>query len=220
MATQYVEHGACERGDDVNESDINISQALQAYQKEFSERLRTASEPAAESAREIIAKAVKLVRDSGIGEALAPRLLEHVMRWPSWSKRDGFEQRKGFPADNVRGSEDPLYKCVVHFTYKGAAYILKFSEDRLISWGELDNKYYGKVQLFAAERMVIGLNTVKDLNHQEGAQWEWCDVFAFVPGTWMKDLLEIAAYIKRSDEARLRRYFDDKDKMQAAGIEL
>ena len=207
--------------DDEAEQDAEISAALQLYQEEFAERLKAEPNLAAERAREVVARAYTVVSESGLGRALAPRLLEHVIHWPSWSKRDDFDKWKGFPAEAVRGSDDGTSdKCVVHFTYCGRAYTLRFAEESR-SWGDSsDCRIYGKVQLLSEERAVLGLDAVKDLAKLDAARWTWCNVFAFVPGPWMKDLIEIAAHIEHSEAARWQQLSDECAIDQGANIAL
>jgi uncharacterized protein (TIGR04255 family) len=70
--------------------EVDITDAILAYQRSFSESLRQALDSEVEEAKRLVARANRMVGDSGLGPALAPTLLEEVKYWPSWSQRERF----------------------------------------------------------------------------------------------------------------------------------
>ncbi len=68
-----------------------------------------------------------------------------------------------------------------------------------------DMHSYGKLELIVDE-IVLGLDISRDMG-SEFSNWSMGDVYAFLPGPWMKDVIEMAAYIDGSKakerEARL-----------------
>ena len=67
-----------------------LAAALAAYERDFAARIKDLTNVDAESARAIVREANTIVRESGLGTALAPTLIEHVKHWPTWCKRDDF----------------------------------------------------------------------------------------------------------------------------------
>jgi hypothetical protein len=76
------------------------------------------------------------------------------------------------------------------------------------------NGGYGKVQLIYQSHVVLGLDVSQNLS-KEHATWRWNNVFAFIPGTWMKELIEMAAHIEAS-QAQYFEDFADKDALERA----
>jgi hypothetical protein len=189
--------------------EANIAQAILAYQQAFSDSLRRSANTDVEEAKRLVARAKQIVADGRLGPALAPTLLDHVKYWPSWSKRDDFQQYVKFPAENISGSEetDPAKRTKtsrIHFSYNGNPYAVVFVDEGMPQWTNDDHNAYGKVQLIYQGHLVLGLDISQDLS-KEHYTWRWQNVFAFIPGTWMKELIEMAALI----EARQQQYFDD-----------
>src|ERR1700681_4576798 len=85
--------------------ETDIAQAILAYQRAFADTLRRSVNTDDENAKQLVARANKIVGESGLGPALAPTLLDHVKYWPSWSKWDDFRQYVKFPAAEISGSE-------------------------------------------------------------------------------------------------------------------
>jgi hypothetical protein len=77
--------------------EADIAQAILAYQRAFADTLRRSVNTDVENAKRLVARANKIVGESGLGPALAPILLDHVKYWPSWSKRDDFRQYVQIP---------------------------------------------------------------------------------------------------------------------------
>jgi hypothetical protein len=57
--------------------------------------------------------------------------------------------------------------------------------------------------------------TFPKISRKEHATWRWNNVFAFIPGTWMKELIEMAAHIEASQEQYFED-FTDKDVIERA----
>lgn len=189
--------------------ETHISQAILAYQRAFADTLRRSVNTDVEKAKQLVARASKIVGESGLGPALAPTLLDHVKYWPSWSKRDDFHQYVKFPAEEISGSEETdegkrTKTSRVQFLYNGNPYGVVFVDEGMPQWTSDDHNAYGKVQLIYQGHVVLGLDVAKNLS-KEHATWRWNNVFAFIPGTWMKELIEMAAQI----EASQSQYFED-----------
>jgi len=59
-----------------------------------------------------------------------------------------------------------------------------------------DLNRYDKVYLYCDTQEVLGLDIREDMSKGDAVDWRWSDVLAFRPGPWMRDLIEIAAYIE------------------------
>jgi hypothetical protein len=189
--------------------EVEIAQAILAYQKAFSDSLQQSPNAEVEEAKRLVARARRVVAEGGLGPALAPTLLEHVKYWPSWSIRDDFQQYVKFPAEDISGSQesDPANRTKtsrIYFTYRGNAYGVVFVDEGMPQWTNDDHNAYGKVQLIYQGHVVLGLDISQDLS-KEHYTWRWQNVFAFIPGTWMKELIEMAALI----EVGQQHYLDD-----------
>lgn len=171
-------------------------QAVIAALREYSERYyREVSLPPldgkAEDARRIAARACDIIEQSGLGLALAPTLLEHVKHWPSWAERPDFQQWIKFPCRYIGGScrADPANKTrttIVIFRYNDAEYAVRLCDE---GTDYVEHDKIGKVELLLSGRTVLGLDISED------PQWKWTNVFAFRPGLWMRDLIEMGAHI-------------------------
>ena len=185
----------------------------------ISDSLRRSVNTDVEEAKRLVARANKIVGESGLGPALAPTLLDHVKYWPSWSTRDDFRQYVKFPAEDISGSEETddakrTKTSRVQFLYNGNQYGVVFVDKGMPQWTNDDHNAYGKVQLVYQDHVVLGLDVSQNLS-KEHATWRWNNVFAFVPGTWMKELIEMAAHLEAS-QAQYFEDFTDKDALERA----
>ena len=175
-----------------------LSSALREYEKHFYDKVRGAPDPHAEEAKRIVAEARSFVSESRLGYALARPLLRHVEYWPAWSKRDDFGDFANGPfqyIDGSRSDQEPK-TTIVSFTYNSIAYTLKFIDEGMFKWAEPgDLNAYGKVELIKDEQVMLGINISQDLNEGDAAHWEMSGVYALIPGPWMRDLIEMGAYI-------------------------
>lgn len=200
--------------------EASIAQAILTYQRSFSESLKQVERADVKEAQRLVARANKLVGESGLGPALAPTLLEHVKHWPSWSKRDDFGQYAKFPAINISGeversSERRGSVSKIYFTYNGNPYGLIFTDEGMSPYSMGDsNLASGKVELIYQSHSVFGLNISQDMS-KEYSVWRWQNVFAFVPGTWMKELTEMAAYIEAAQQQHFTDFIE-KDALERA----
>jgi hypothetical protein len=174
-----------------------LSSALSEYEKHFYDKVRAAADQEAEEAKRVVAEAHKFVSESRLGYALARPLLSHVKYWPSWSKRDDFSNYVKGPFQYIDGSySDQTPKTtVVLFTYNSIGYTLKFIDEGMFEWASDDMNAYGKVELIKDEQVMLGINVSQDLSKGDAAYRRMSGVYALIPGPWMKDLIEMGAYI-------------------------
>jgi len=180
---------------------------LEEYRRDCEARLQSRPNVEAQQARQHIQKARDLIRQSGIGEAVAT-LLEEVKYWPSWSQRDDLVKSVHFPATDLRATEEskeePFKRTTIttaYFTYGDKPYGLVF-ENRASSYlPDGEPGMNGTLDFIAEDAVVLSLNVSGDAG---GHEWHWFDLNALTIGPWTKDLLEIAAHIKvaKGDSSR------------------
>ena len=167
----------------------------------------------------------KIVRDGRIAYALGRRLPEHMAHWHAWSQRDDFMNWVGFEANNISSSrateETGVRRIEVttnDFTFKDRPYRLVFRNGGLSS-APGDDCYHGEVHFFAGDTCVTKFDVSKDLM-KEYAEWEFVDVTGFRVGSWMQDVLDMAAQIEAHRERSMNQFFDDRARKAADEIDL
>jgi hypothetical protein len=200
--------------------DVVMSEMLAAYQQHFFESAKSAPNRSAQEAKEIIDRARKVIKDSRIGKS-ACELFEHVKYWPAWSKRPDFEKNLSFPVEDVsgnvdRGTEDkPLNSTTVQFSYSSIPFRLVCNDKGNSHYGD-DMGRYGKLEVFAAGELVLGIDIAAGWTADIGYDsWHFSDVFAFAPGQWMKAVAEMAALIQ-AYQIKQRDSYADKQAIERA----
>jgi hypothetical protein len=185
--------------------ETTLSEALSRYQTEYYEKVSTALDKDAEEAKRIVREARRFIEESRLAYSICRPVLEHVKYWPSWSTREGFDEYCNGPFRYFSGSNNSGEKpsiTVVTFSYNSRLYTLRLVDEGMHSWAS-DANCYGKLEFRSAKGLVLGLDVSQDLAKGDLAHWWLTDVYAFVPGPWMKDLIEMAAHI---DGIRTREY--------------
>ena len=193
-----------------------LAAALAAYERDFAARIKNPTNVDAESARAIVREANTIVRESGLGTALAPTLIEHVKHWPRSSKHNDFQQAVGFPATSIYATSEKHDKeevLGVLFTYKNERYGIRFRHDGSTSLPGGNVDHSGRVDFLLNGDTVLGVGVF--LESGEFGKWCWRDVQVFKVGEWAKHLLEIAAHIKRDEGYSIKRQ-SEKDAIERA----
>jgi hypothetical protein len=199
-----------------------LSAALSEYEKHFYDKVRAAPDRDAEEAKRVVAEARRFVSESRLGYALARPLLGHIKYWPSWSKRDDFGNYANGPFKYIDGShsDQKPKTTVVSFTYNSIGYTLRFIDEGMFEWASDDMNAYGKLELIKDERVVLGINVSEDLSKGDAAYWGMTDVYALRPGPWMKDLIEMGAYIDGMEDQKLQQWQNNDAIARAKQIAL
>jgi hypothetical protein len=197
--------------------EIILSEALSQYQTQYYEKVSAALDKDAEEAKRIVQEARRFIEEGRLAYSICRPVLEHVKFWPSWSKREGFEEYCNGPFRYISGSNSSGEKpsiTVVKFSYNSRLYTLRLVDEGMHSWAS-DANCYGKLEFRSAESLVLGLDVSQDLAKGDLAHWWLTNVYAFVPGPWMKDLIEMAAHI---DGIRTREYaiLSNRDALERA----
>jgi hypothetical protein len=198
-----------------------VAVALAAYERDFEARIKNPTNVDAESARAIVREANTIVRESGLGLALAPTLIEHVKHWPVWSKGDDFRQWIGFPATSISVSSDQRDKeevLGVLFTYKNERYGIRFADEERAWLPDGDIYHGGTVDLLCNGDTVFGVGVF--LESGEFGKWCWRDVHTLKVGEWAQHLLEIAACIRQDEGDRIRKRRESDTIERAKNIRL
>ena len=194
----------------------NLAQSLRDYETLFYKKASSAFDEGAEKAKAVVAGAKTLISESRLDHSLTRSLLEHVRHWPSWSKHSNFSDYCSPPFGYIGGSagnEVGSKTTVVDFTYNGAPHTLRFIEEGMSAWSPEDANLYGKVELVSDDKTVLGLDVSYDLGKGDAAFWRMTDVYAFLPGPWIKLLIEMAGHIdgKKNRETEA---FSNKDALE------
>jgi hypothetical protein len=81
-----------------------------------------------------------------------------------------------------------------------------------------DMHSYGKLEL-TVDDVVLGLDISRDMG-KEFSNWAMSDVYAFLPGPWMKDVIEMAAYIDGSKVKEREAWLNEDALSRAKAIKL
>jgi hypothetical protein len=199
-----------------------ISEMLTAYQQHFYEGAQKAPDASVEAAKEKVARANKLISESRIGYS-ACTLLDHVRHWDAWSKRDDFQKWVSFPAIEVTGTRDKVEnnhdRTTIDFRYQRVPYSVIFIEKGVSAWNSDDFNSYATLEIVASYHTVLGLDISTDIS-KEFDRWHFNNVFAFAPGEWMKQIVEMAAYIDANQSQQFSSYADEDALRRASRIKL
>lgn len=198
-----------------------LADALSEYQKRFYENIKGGTEQAAIDAKEIVKKARTFVSDSRLAYSLSRSLFEHVKHWPSWAEKPEFSNICVYPFSYVSGGNQRLERhtlLTVTFRYKEEEYSIRHIDQGLPSWSDDSNKL-GKLEFFAKNDLVLGLDVIFDIS-KEFSDWRMSDVYALAPGNWMKELVEMAAYIDGTNKKKLDDSINQNAITKAANIKL
>jgi hypothetical protein len=198
----------------------NLSEALNEYQTQYYEKVSRALDKDAEEAKRIVREAKEFITNSRIAYSICRPVFEHVQYWPSWSTHDDFTKYCAPPFRYISGSNSNEPKTtVVTFSYDSKPFTLTFVDEGMATWATDDMNTYGKLEFRSGDSLVLGIEVKKDLSKEFG-HWWLTDVFAFVPGPWMKDLVEMAAYIDGKSTREREEFHNNLALERAKNIKL
>lgn len=167
----------------------------------------------------------KIATEGRIAYALGRCLPEHMAHWHAWSKRDDLMDWVGFDATNITSfqtmEESGGRRVVVttnDFTYRDRLYRLVFRDSGLSSAPD-DHVYIGEVHFYSGDTRVAKFDVTKDLM-KEYSEWQFAEVTGFRVGTWMQEVLDMAAQIEASREQKMNRFSDERARKAADEIDL
>jgi len=204
-------------------ADDIISEMLSAYQKHYYETAIGAPNKTAEEAKQIVIRARRIISDSRIGYSICA-MLDEIKHWPAWKKNGIFPEVIAFPATDISGEDktitgqDNHKQITIHFSYAGASYSVIFLDEGISRYTD-DATARGKVELLVQGARVLGVD-IKSEYKRDYERWSFSDVFAFVPGEWMKHVVEIAALIDAHRSRQLDGYFEEDAIRLASQIKL
>ena len=185
----------------------NADEILIESVNEFRNRMRHVAAKAKSEHTTLLSDAQKriqysesFVKKTGIHQSLLV-LLKELWHWPSWSKRDDFENHKNFDAENVQGEEienDKVTIKRVDFSYGGENYRFEFEEDK----SYFEGSKWGTVRIFQNDKLVISARVYHNLErHNEYYEWDYLNVDNLeVGGSWVGHIVEIEEKIKMARE--------------------
>jgi hypothetical protein len=145
------------------------------------------------------------------------------MHWHAWVSRPDFLQWVDFPASNISAEQSKNAQdheiIRVKFHYKDRIYTVIFTDEGYDSNITDSDQYDGKAEFFAGDELVLGLDIYKKM-WPDYERWRWLNVFAFVPGEWMKDLIEISTIIEKWNEKSMAQFGENDALARAKNIRL
>ncbi len=167
----------------------------------------------------------KIATEGRIAYALCRCLPEHMAHWHAWSQRDDFMDWVGFDATNITSSqtteESGGRRVVVttnDFTFRDRQYRLVFRDSGLSSAPD-DHVYIGEVHFYSGDNRVAKFDVTKDLM-KDYSEWQFADLTGFRVGTWMQEVLDMAAQIEANQEQTMNRFSDERARQAANEIDL
>ena len=201
--------------------EMRLSEALSEYQTQYYKKISGALDKGAEEAKRTVREAIEFITNSRIAYSICRPVLEHVQHWPSWSTRADFARYCAPPFRYISGtySREKPQTTVVTFSYDSKPFTLNFVDEGMATWATDDMNTYGKLEFRSGDSLVLGIEVKKDMSEEFG-HWWLTDVFAFIPGPWMKDLVEMAAYIDGQSTREREKFHNELALERAKNIKL
>ena len=204
----------------MDDADNELIQALQRYRRSYEQHERSVPDQDVNAARKTVAKALHVVKSSGLAAALID-VMDATRRWHAWSKRPDFSKFLSFAAEEVVASCEMKgafpEKVRSAFTYKEHRYGIGFHDEGWSNYGEAF--HHGKVEFYDVEELVLGLDIADNMN-PDYSQWHEFNIYAFRGGEWMSHLLEMAVDIRNHNSKALTTHQDADALRRAAGIKF
>jgi len=202
--------------------ELRLAEALREYESSYYAKVSSALDQNAEQAKQIVTQARTFISESRLAYAICRPILNHVMHWPSWSKRPDFDKHASGPfryLDGAYSTSEGTQTTVVKFMYFSNTYTIQFVDGGISANGSISDMHsYGKLELIVDE-IVLGLDISRDMG-REFSNWSMSDVYALSPGPWIKDVIEMAAYIDGSKAKEREAWLNDDALNRAKAIKL
>jgi hypothetical protein len=160
-----------------------------------------------QSIRDKLARASRLIDESGVGEA-AVTILKVMHHWPSWSKRADWRLPlavEGLDGGDVPAKDDGLRDVWLAFRWDGT----RFRVDRAAYLSDTgEDGYLGDIHIWADDAEVLVLDVSRD-ERDEYDRWRWHGVSAFRAGPWMAKLVDLSGRVIIADREWKQRYVRD-----------
>jgi hypothetical protein len=225
MAADPVKPSPKSKQEELEAAAKELANSLRSYADASYAAQQTVPDEELKAAHHKVQIARKIVTEDRIAYALGRCLPEHLAHWHGWSQREDFMKWVQFDARNItsfRTTEEIGVRRIEvtrnDFTFRNRPYRLVF-RDRGLSSTPGENTYRGEVHFFSGETCVAKLSVSKDLMN-EYAQWEFVEVRGFRVGTWMQEVLDMAAQIEGSQERLMNKFIDDRAREAADEIDL
>lgn len=166
-------------------------------------------------ARDKIAKATELLRESGLA-SIVPALIEEIRHWPSWSK---MPDRWKCPVE-LTGLEGESSSTAswVQWRWQDILFRIKFDEPPSYGFSDSNLSFADiAVQVDGAE--VLAISVCRDVV-KEYDNWRFTSLKALRVGPWMAALMDFWRVVKLAKEARMAQRGVDDAKSRAARIDL
>ena len=203
----------------------SLADTLRAYSEAAYKAAKPKPDHELQAAYDTVAAAEKLVKEGRLAYALGRCLPEHVKYWPSWIERDDFKKHVGFNAESIaatkredEGAHRNVAVAIVDFVFNDTQYRLTLRDEGMSS-APGDPYRFGEVELLADGKRVAKFGLIEDISNQYST-WEFSDVRALSVGTWMQDVLDMAAQVEASSRKWIDDFNDERAKAAAREIDL
>jgi hypothetical protein len=207
--------------DTVKTASKDLAASLKRYEYEFRRAAADCPDPELEAAKRKVAIAETLLHDSGLKKHIA-RVLHTVKHWPSWAKRDDFQQYNYLAATDISGEtevqEGDYRRSSVHtirLSFKGKSWVF-ILEDKGRAYGSGGS--FGNLELQYEGRRVF--KSLMSKGDGEGSIWECNAVNALQVGDWMKDIAEMSDLAENCYRKRMNSYHEQEILEAAKQIDL
>lgn len=225
MAAEQIEAAPKSTRENLEEAAKGLAASLRSYAEASYAAKKAVPDEELMDAHYKVQIARKIATEGRIAYALGRCLPEHMAHWHAWSQRDDFMDSVGFDATNIKASqtteEDGVRRVVVStndFIFRDRQYRLVFRDSGLSSAPD-DHVYLGEVHFYAGDSRVAKFDVTKDLI-KEYSEWHFADLTGFRVGTWMQEVLDMAAQIEASQEQKMNRFSDQRARQAADEIDL
>lgn len=225
MAAEPIEPGPKSTQAELEEAAKKLAASLRTYAEASYAAKKAVPDEELTAAHYKVQIARKIATEGRIAYALGRCLPEHMAHWHAWSQRDNFMDWVGFEATEIKATrtteEDGVRKVVVNtndFTFRDRQYRLVFRDSGLSSAPD-DHVYIGEVHFYAGESRVAKFDVTKDLM-KEYSEWQFADLTGFRVGTWMQEVLDMAAEIESSRAQKMNSFSDERARQAADEIDL
>ncbi len=173
----------------------DLAQSLMRYENAFRRTVAEQPDPDLEAAKEKVRLAEKLLRDSGLKQHI-PIVLDAIIHWPAWSKRDDFEEYNDLRATSVlaesverKEKHRSTEVSTISFSFNEQDWTFIF-EDQGYSSVPGDAVKIGSLELLHQGQRVFASSLSRSF--QDYSIWEIGLIRALKVGDWMKGVAEMS----------------------------
>ncbi len=198
--------------------ELEIERAMQARMKieEDARRIATINEEATREAKEKIARAEKIIQETGLDNDIGD-LWDAVKHWPSWSSMpDRWTPPSGF-TDISGGATDNRDQSLTSWVWEGKAYTLTCTEQPNYT---PDYDWNPRDIVLKVDGEEVAALSYNEVFNDYGSDYKYVLVEALTVGPWMTDIVRLTAQLRLDQSRRLNQMDADYEAQRASRINL